>query len=360
MDEKQKKKKKVWQIVLIWSGAVVGLLLTLMLVAVLVVSLKVNHLLNQITPYDSALDATVSPSDAEDIIINDPENVVITPEEEEELPDISDIEFPTQPQEPEQNQSHVLNILLVGQDRRPGQGRQRSDSMILVTVNKATKSVTLTSFMRDSYVQIPGYQPNKMNAAYAFGGMKLLSETMQVNFGVEVDGCVEVDFNGFQKVVDLLGGVDIQLTAAEVKYMNHATNWGLQVGTNHLNGEQALVYSRIREIDSDYQRARRQRAVIMAIIDKYKSLPVLEMIDMLEDILPLVTTNMEKGDIIGYALDVGPMLASANYNTLRIPADGTFKGGIARVRPGLASWFQYDIDFAANRKLLEQIMAPTP
>ena len=87
MDEKQKKKKKVWQIVLIWSGAVVGLLLTLMLVAVLVVSLKVNHLLNQITPYDSALDATVSPSDAEDIIINDPENVVITPEEEEELPD---------------------------------------------------------------------------------------------------------------------------------------------------------------------------------------------------------------------------------------------------------------------------------
>ncbi len=358
--EEQKKKKKVWPALLIWSGAVVGLLLTVVLIVVLAASLKINHLLNQITPYDTALDATVSPSDAEDIIINDPENIVITPDDEEELPDISDTTFPTEPQVPEQSYEHVVNILLVGQDRRPGQGRQRSDSMILITLNKATKAVTLTSFMRDSYVQIPGYEPNKMNAAYAFGGMKLLSETMQVNFGVEVDGCVEVDFNGFEKVVDLLGGVDVKLTAAEVKYMNHGTNWGLQVGMNHLNGEQALWYSRIREIDSDYQRARRQRTVIMAIIEKYKTLPVLEMIDMLEDILPLVTTNMEKSEIIGYALDVGPMLAGANYSTLRIPADGTFKGGTARVRPGLAAWFQYDIDFAENRKLLEQIMAPTP
>ncbi len=358
--EEQKKKKKVWPVLLIWSGAVVGLLLTLVLVVVLAASLKLNHLLNQITPYDEVLDATVSPSDAEDIIINDPENIVISPDEEVELPDISDSVLPSEPQAPEVNHDHIINILLVGQDRRPGQGRQRSDSMILLTLNKATKSVTLTSFMRDSYVQIPGYQPNKMNAAYAFGGMKLLSETMQVNFGVEVDGCVEVDFNGFEKVVDLLGGVDVKLTEAEVRYLNHGMGWNLQVGMNHLTGEQALVYSRIREIDSDYQRARRQRTVLMAIIEKYKSLPVLEMIDMLEDILPLVTTNMEKGDIIGYALDVGPMLAGADYSTLRIPADGTFKGGMARVRPGLAAWFQYDIDFAANRKLLEQMMAPTP
>ena len=358
--EDKRKKKKVWSVVLIWSGAVVGVLLTLVLIAVLVVSLKVNHLLNQITPYDTALDATVSPSDAEDIIINDPENIVLTPEEEADLPDISDTVLPSMPQEPEVSYEHVVNILLVGQDRLPGQGRQRSDSMILITINKGTKAVTLTSFMRDSYVQIPGYEPNKMNAAYAFGGMKLLSETMQVNFGVDVDGCVEVDFNGFQQVVDLLGGVDINLTAAEAKYMNHATKWGLQVGTNHLTGEQALAYSRIREIDSDYQRARRQRAVIMAIIEKYKTLPVLDMIDLLEDILPLVTTNMEKNEIISYTLDVGPMLAGADYSTLRIPADGTFKGGMARVRPGLAAWFQYDIDFAANRKLLEQIMAPAP
>ncbi len=354
--EKQKKKKKVWPVLLICFGTVTALLLVLMLVAFL----KINHLLDQITPYDTALDATVSPSEAEDIIINDPENIVLTPEEEETLPEIADPVLPEDPQEPEANYDHIINILLVGQDRRPGQGRQRSDSMILVTVNKSTKAVTLTSFMRDSYVQIPGYQPNKMNAAYAFGGMKLLSETMQVNFGVDVDGCVEVDFNGFQQVVDLLGGVDVKLTAAEVKYLNRGTKWGLQVGMNHMNGEQALAYSRIREIDSDYQRARRQRAVIMAIIEKYKSLPVLEMIDMLEDILPLVTTNMEKGEIIGYALDVGPMLAGAEYSTLRIPADGTFKGGTARVRPGLAAWFQYDIDFAANRKLLEQIMAPAP
>lgn len=358
MEEKQKKKKKVWPVVLIWSGAVVGFFLTLVLVIVLAVSLKVNHLLNQITPYDEVLDVTVSPSHAEDIVVNDPENIVITPEDEEELPDISDSTFPTEPPVPEQNYDHIVNILLVGQDRLPGQGRQRSDSMILLTFNKSLKSVTLTSFMRDSYVQIPGYKPNKMNSAYAFGGMKLLSETMQVNFGVEVDGCVEVDFNGFEQVVDLLGGVDVKLTAKEVKYMNHATNWGLQVGVNHLTGEQALVYSRIREIDSDYQRARRQRTVIMAIIEKYKTLPVMDMVDLLEDILPLVTTNIEKSEIIRYAWDLGPMLAGADYSTMRIPADGTFKGGMAKVRPGLAAWFQYDIDFETNRRLLEQMMAP--
>ena len=92
--------------------------------------------------------------------------------------------------------SRIVNILLVGQDRLEGEGRTRSDSMILCTFNKRTRELTLTSFLRDLYVQIPGYGGNRINAAYAYGGMELLEQTLEQNFGVQVDGIVEVDFSG--------------------------------------------------------------------------------------------------------------------------------------------------------------------
>ena len=102
----------------------------------------------------------------------------------------------------------LLNILLVGQDRREGEGRQRSDSMILCSINPDTKQISMISFLRDLYVQIPGgYSDNRLNAAYVFGGFPLLMDTLHTNFGVSIDGCFEVDFSGFQSVIDILGGV---------------------------------------------------------------------------------------------------------------------------------------------------------
>ena len=92
----------------------------------------------------------------------------------------------------------IVNLLLIGQDRREGQDRQRADSMIMVTLNKKTKQISMTSFMRDLYVQIPGYSDNRINATYAFGGMDLLDSTLNTNFGVEIAGNVEVDFGEFQ------------------------------------------------------------------------------------------------------------------------------------------------------------------
>ena len=89
---------------------------------------------------------------------------------------------------------HLLNLLLVGQDKRPGEGRQRSDVMIVASINLETKAVSLISFMRDLYVQIPGYSDNRLNAAYVFGGFPLLKETLYENFGITIDGCFEVDF----------------------------------------------------------------------------------------------------------------------------------------------------------------------
>ena len=356
--EKGKKKKGRWKKVLLIISLSLVLLIILAIVGACIYS---NYLLNQITPYDPSNDVTISQEEAEQIIQNDPEQFEVDPDTEEDLPNIEDFvipeEVPSQEEEQPASMDHVINIMLIGQDRRPGEGRQRSDSMILVTVNKSKGTITLTSFMRDQYVRIPGYKNNKMNAAYAFGGMKLLNETVEANFGVKIDGDIEVDFNNFKKLIDMLGGVDISLTSKEVNHLNKGWGYNLSTGVQRLNGAEALAYSRIRSIDSDYNRANRQRKVILSLINRYKSLSSMEMILMLDDILPLVTTNMSKSEIIDVIMAVAPMLAGAQIDSMRIPVDGTFRQGNARVRAGLAAWFQYDIDFAANRKVLMEIMA---
>ena len=113
----------------------------------------------------------------------------------------------------------VVNILLVGQDRRPGEAakRSRTDAMILCTINKSTKTLTMTSFMRDVWVHIPGYYNNRLNVPYAKGGFKLLNETLDYNFGVSADYNVEIDFAGFMEAIDAVGGIEIELTSAEAK-----------------------------------------------------------------------------------------------------------------------------------------------
>ena len=355
----KKKKKGTWKKVLL---IIFLSILLLALLAVGGVGVYMNHLLNQVTPYDPSNDVTITPEEADKLIEDDPELVPVDPEGTEELPNVEDLTIPEETTPPVVEEDHfnwdnVINIMLIGQDRRPGEGRQRSDSMILLTVNKSKGTITLTSFMRDQYVRIPGYKNNKMNSAYAFGGMKLLNETVETNFGVKIDGDIEVDFNSFEKLIDMLGGVDIKLTKKEANYINALCEDDVSSGMQRLNGEQALAYSRIRSIDSDYRRAERQRTVISSLINRYKSLPLTEMLSMIDDILPLVTTNMSKNEIIDIAVEVAPMLAGAELNTMRIPVDGTFRQGTVRVRAGLAAWFQYDIDFAANRKVLRDMMA---
>ena len=355
--------------------AVLCVILAFVLFAMIFATAFINRTLNQMNRVDPDKESALGSSEAEQLMGSDPDLETIDPNSKETLPNIEDITFPTEPteptsptendgpQQPTQNASplekgeHVINIMLVGQDRRPGEGRQRSDSMILVTINKSKGTITLTSFMRDQYVRIPGYKPNKLNAAYALGGFSLMNETLAVNFGVLVDGNVEVDFDGFKDVIDLLGGVEITLTQAEADHLNEEYQYTLTPGKQYLNGEQALSYSRIRKIDTDYQRAKRQRTVLLSLLNRYKEKPAAEMLALLDDILPMVTTNMTNAEIISLATEVLPMLSSSRIDTLRIPVDGTFDQGDVQVRPGLKNWFQYNIDFEANRKLLQQIFA---
>ena len=145
----------------------------------------------------------------------------------------------------------LINILLVGQDRYVGTARQRSDTMLLCSINPETKKVSMISFLRDLYVQIPGgYSDNRLNAAYAFGGFPLMADTFYANFGITIDGFFEVDLAGFRSIVDILDGVDVTLTAREAEVVGVGSEEKLY----HLNGKEALSYAQIRKLDSDFGR----------------------------------------------------------------------------------------------------------
>lgn len=255
---------------------------------------------------------------------------------------------------------HIINIMLIGQDRRPGEGRARSDVMILCSVNKKTQELTMTSFMRDMYVPIPGFWDDKMNAAYAVGGMEALDACLEKNFGVYVDGNVEVDFNGFIGVIDLVGGIEMELTASEARYMNNelglrvdgSSGWDLKEGNNHLTGGQALAYSRIRAIgDGDFGRTERQRKVISALIEKCRNMNLSQLNKLMEEALPLLTTDLTNREILNYVVELLPILTNLKVNTQRIPADGTYQYAWIDEKSVLLP------DLEANRELLTHCMA---
>lgn len=273
--------------------------------------------------------------------------------------DDSDVNFGTGPVEILDDE-HIINILLVGQDRRKGQGRQRSDAMILCTLNTKTEKLTMTSFLRDMYVQIPGYRNNKINACYMIGGAELLNECLKVNFGIEVDHNVEIDFEGFMKLIDIVGGVEIELTSDEAGYLNRRGNWDitgndgwtLKKGVNNLTGSQALAYSRIRAIGTDFQRTERQKNVLNALLEKAKKLSITQVTKLINEAVPLVSTDLEVSDMISYATELLNMKSNLKVDSLRIPVDGTysfadFKGAGDSIV----------LDFDANIKVLTDALS---
>ena len=258
----------------------------------------------------------------------------------------------TVPTTPDTTITHknLVNIMLVGQDRRNGGGRSNSDVMIVCTFNTKDKSITLTSFMRDLYVNIPGAGMNKLNAAYPMGGYTLLGETLLENFGVKVDHYVEVDFSGFKKAVNILGGIDMYLTAAEAEYMNttpwdglNSEGWALHAGVNHLNGDMALAYSRIRAIGYDYERTERQRKVLTAMIDKCKGMDIGTAMNLMNQLLGCVRTDMTDAEITRYALELFPLL-SGNLTQQRIPIEGSYEDNHNVIIPDYDMNHQFLVD----------------
>lgn len=221
----------------------------------------------------------------------------------------------------------VINILLVGQDGREDVEGSRSDSMMLVSVNKGTGKVKIVSLMRDMYVSIPGHDDNRINAAYSLGGVKLLEQTIENDFQVKIDGNVQIDFESFKTIIDKVNGVEIELSQEEADYLNTAywqNGWSLSAGVQTLNGDQALAYSRIRQVgNSDFQRTERQRTVLMTVFRKVKGQGKLKMLSLAKDIYPMLDTDIGIGDMISLGTTAIGMDES-DIETYRLPIDGGY------------------------------------
>ena len=224
------------------------------------------------------------------------------------------------------NDDKLVNILVVGQDGREAVGRTRTDTMILLSFNPETNEASMISFLRDLYVQIPGRSDNRLNAAYVFGGFSLLKNTFRANFNINIDGCFKIDFEGFEDVIDILGGVDIELTAAEAKIIGD----GAHEGVSHLDGDHALMYARIRKLDSDFGRTQRQRNIVTAVFNKVKKSSVADLLKLVDVVLPYLSTDMSNSQIMRIAIKYAPALASLKISTHSIPADGTYKNASIR------------------------------
>jgi len=257
----------------------------------------------------------------------------------------------------------IINILLIGQDTRDAKQKGLTDTLILCTVNTQTKRLVMTSFLRDMWVQIPGKSGGtygeRINTAYPVGGLDRLLNTLKINFGVQVDHAVEIDFSGFQQIVDALGGVEIELTAKEAKHMNDQYGWGsrLSEGVRNLNGEEALAYARIRAIDSDIQRSNRQRTVLTKLFEKVKTMSLTEANKLVNAFVPLITTDMTDSEIIRYVVELLPLLPELEVITQRIPAgDATTDGYYNWANKGTEEDPKYVIIpvLETNRELLKQ------
>lgn len=295
-------------------------ILSIVLVVLLVVAFAMNFVLGKINRYDNndytaqtvAEEFSTEENGEETYETVDPDSVTW-----DEVETISD--------------EDIINILLIGQDARPGETRARSDTMILVSLNTKTNSIQMTSFMRDLYVQLPGYSDNRINAAFALGGPELLNDTLNVNFGVVVDGNVAVNFTAFSEIIDILGGVDIEIDSEEAWYLR---NDGISAseGMNHFDGEAALSFARMRYVSGgDYTRTERQRRVITSIIESFKGASISQLLSVVNDVLPYVTTDLTDSEIISYVTKgLSALNAGGEMSSLRIPADDAHYGATIR------------------------------
>ncbi len=225
------------------------------------------------------------------------------------------------------SEKNIENILIFGEDNHQEGVYGRADTMILLTIDKNRNLLKQTSFMRDIYIYIPGYYYAKLNEAYAIGGAKLATETVEYNFGIKIDNYMIVDFNSFTDIVDSLGGIELELTYDEIQYINWQSYRNKQVDTEteldpdsyeydyndndeyvtlvHLNGRQALWYARDRDsAGSDFDRTKRQRIVIDTILSKLKGSDPIRLMAALYSSSEYLTTNMDSFTLLGKGLDL--------------------------------------------------------
>lgn len=275
-------------------------------------------------------------------------DIIYTSPEEETIPTTEASQtIPTQLTEPTaitvephvKSSADYINFLVVGQAAREGETERFADSMILCTVNTYEKTLTMTSLLRDSFVKMPDYKGRtggriKLTTIYHLGSMygdgiagsmELMNLTLYNNFGIEVDHNFEIDFDAFIRVIDMLGGIDIELSEAEANYLNDDDFWvyyDVEPGTAHLDGMAALCYVRMRKAEgdgeSDIVRTGRQRKFVEALLTQLRGKSISELNEIANTVLPLITTSMDNSEITECLLLLLPMLPD-----LKIEKSGT-------------------------------------
>lgn len=258
----------------------------------------------------------------------------------------------------DQNDKDVVNILLIGADTLSGNAA-RSDTMILMSINHVKKRIVFTSLMRDTYVSIPGYNDNRLNAAFAAGGPNLLIRTIERNFDIKIDHYFTVSIASFEMAVDVIGGVDIAVNNVNYNYFNkyqkfkkyfegmtqeEATDGSVVI---HLSGAEALGFARSRDYgDGDFTRTQHQRDLLTQVLTSFKSLSLEEMHELLKAVLPYVSTNMPKSTLKSMIWNVMTYI-SYDITNARVPCPDGFQ--FANVR-GMEVLL---IDFTKNTQYLK-------
>ena len=311
-----------------------------------------HHDSSETTP--SILSSIAPDDDVDPTATNSDKNTIDQAKDNIKNNQVSDIAF----------HDDVYNLLLIGTDARDLENeRGRSDSMIIFSINKSTKKITMTSVMRDTYLHIPEVGYNRINAAYSYGGAPLLIQTLEENFGFRIDNYMVANFNVFKEIVDVIGGVDLDVSASEIEVMNdyireynHVISYEdldtdlmdySDAGYTHLNGKQALAYCRVRYVgNGDFDRTGRQREVMDLIIQKCKTMKVSELNKLAETVLPWLTTDLSASDALNLA---SAAILNGYYKydiqSIRIPDDDTWYGIMVDGMSVLS------IDFDANRDL---------
>lgn len=244
--------------------------------------------------------------------------------------------------------SSVYNILLLGNDSRSNNINERSDVMLLVSINTESKGIVLTSFMRDIYIYIPGYFSHRLNTANALAGPSLTVDTIEQNFGIAINNYAEVNFIAFAEIIDTLGGVDIELSAAEARVVG----CGSSGGTYHLNGDQALAYCRIRKLDSDFGRTERQRKLMTALWEDMKDINLTKAYSLMDTILPQVTTDLSQADCLSL-LSIVLQISDYELYSTRVPADGTYSltmiDGMSVIRTDISANHDHLMNYIYNK-----------
>ena len=345
------------------------ILLSVLILLLVLMAVVVGYVWSKLSliDYDDGSRPPENPVSAEIGDATQPSEESNAAEAEEQLVDISGLEMmdtlPPLPASKIPVEKDVLNILVLGTDERTKELNEaaRSDSMILVSINKTDKTVKLVSFERGMGVpvlwgQYEG-QYDWMTHIFRYGGAEMVCAVVEECFRVEVDYYVRVNFTTVKTAVDAIGGIDIELTRQEAGALN-VTNaeWGryeqarLQEGMNHLDGQSALLFARLRRIDSDWKRVERQRKVILATVDALKGSSIVKLNDLLDQVLPLVQTDMNTLQIAELML-YSPNFLNSEFDQMTIPKEGTY-GGMR----GMGGRGLFAVDFEVNSQILREFL----